>query len=219
MEKLLSQKSEVMRRLIGRKKAVVKNDSKDILDVVFDGYDAEWEGEYKALTTEVLTNSLVHSGKSVLERLGVNVNFDLKNPRVVDWLSKNALAHAKSIADTNKQAVRDLIVSGVDSGQTTGQIAESIRSFFDTQSEYRAERMARTEVIAGYSEGTLSGMRQSGLVKMKRWVTAGDDRVEEECLTNAADGPIGLDANFSSGAGAPPQHPNCRCDLYEVLAD
>jgi HK97 family phage portal protein len=219
IEKLLAQKSQIVRRLIGSKKSIVKSDRTDLLDIVFDGYDKQWTDEYQKLTTEVLTNSLAYSGKSVLERLGVNISFDLKNPRVIDWLSKHALDHAKSIAETNKQEVRDLIVTGVDQGKTTGQIAESIRSFFDQQADYRAERMARTEVISGYAEGTLAGMRQSGLVKMKRWVTAGDDRVDEECIANAADGPIGLDANFSSGHSCPPVHPNCRCDLYEVMGE
>src|SRR5208282_2235305 len=54
-------------------------------------------------------------------------------------------------------------------------------------------------------------------VSGKRWVTVGDDAVEEICLANEDQGVIDLDEDFDSGDDAPPAHPNCRCWLEPVL--
>ena len=96
-------------------------------------------------------------------------------------------------------------------------IAGSISEFFDTQTQWRALRIAHSEVISGYAEGTLEGFRQSDVVTRKQWLTAGDDRVEPECLMNEAQGPIPLDQPFASGRLAPIVHSNCRCVLQPVV--
>jgi hypothetical protein len=54
---------------------------------------------------------------------------------------------------------------------------------------------------------------QSGVVVGKSWLTAGDDRVDEDCMAAETDGVIPLNASFSNGDSAPPDHPNCRCVL------
>ena len=79
-----------------------------------------------------------------------------------------------------------------------------------------AERLARTETAKGYSEGNLEAYRQLD-IQMKKWITAGDDLVDEDCLANEADGEIPIEATFTSGDSAAPVHPNCRCDVLPVV--
>jgi len=109
------------------------------------------------------------------------------------------------------------IMEGIEQGAGPKEIAGTITQYFEDQSEWRALRIARTEVISGYAQGSLEGYRQTGIVKQKQWLTAGDDRVEGECLLNEADGPIALEATFTSGVDAPPVHCNCRCTLQPVV--
>lgn len=114
----------------------------------------------------------------------------------------------------NEVAIR--IMEGVEQGLGAEDIASNIEQFFTDQSRWRALRMARSEVITGYAEGSLAGYRQSGIVRTKSWLTAGDERVDPECALNEEQGPIPLDSPFASGHHAPIVHPNCRCVLQPV---
>lgn len=49
-----------------------------------------------------LSASLAEAGKVALADVGVDLTFDLLNPRVLDWLSVNALQHATQVNDTIK---------------------------------------------------------------------------------------------------------------------
>jgi HK97 family phage portal protein len=49
----------------------------------------------------------------------------------------------------------------------------------------------------------------------KAWMTDGPNACEA-CRANAAQGPIPVGDNFTSGAAEPPQHPNCECRLRDT---
>jgi len=217
-DEFMKQKKYVLGRLKKKKSIMVKADKDDLIGTVFDDWESQVEILYNPVE-ETLRESLKHSGQHVLDKLNINISFDLKAPRVKEWLEKYALEHCTSIADSFKDEVKRLISQSVDDGLGMEAIAEKIGNFYDDQAEWRALRVARTEVISGYAKGTLEGAVQSGVVRGKKWLTANDDRVEEECLRNQQDGEIGLDDSFSSGDSAPPVHPNCRCVLQEVVKD
>ena len=174
------------------------------------------------LVSSTLTNAMITAGERALIQAGVSAMFDVKNRRAVAWLKDNALIHATSIVATMKAEAASLIVSGIRNGKSMVDIADDITSMVKEQSGWRALRIARTEVISGYAEGSLEGYRQSGVVKMKKWLTAGDERVDGgdmsgACATNEAAGEIPLEQIFPSGDVAPPNHPNCRCSLVPVV--
>lgn len=199
-------------------KSVRKAKVDDIARAAFEDY----EKILVSFTDEVrdtLETSLTRAGKTALARVGVEIAFDLEHPRAVEFLTRHALEEATGISNRLKEEMRARIVSGVDEGLGPVDIAQDLRKFFDEQSDFRAERIARTEVVAGYQQGNMEGYRQSGVVISKKWLTAGDDRVDDDCLQNEADGEIPLDAGFSSGDDTPPVHPNCRCDLVPIAGD
>lgn len=207
------QKADVVGKLTGKKSAKV---NKGIINLIFEDwptYIQLWEGEI----TDTVKASILTAGREIVTQVSASVAFDLLNPRVVTWMRDHAVENATLINNTVKDEVRKRLLVGVENGDSTTDIAKSIEQFFDREGEWRALRIARTEVIKGYAEGSMEGMRQSGVVRAKRWLTANDDRVEEECMHNQADGEIGLEDAFSSGHSAPPVHPNCRCTLTWVV--
>ena len=52
--------------------------------------------------------------------------------------------------------------------------------------------------------------------EFKRWITAADERLCEECDGNENDGIIPIDEAFSSGHMQSPAHPNCRCTVAYI---
>ena len=116
-----------------------------------------------------------------------------------------------------KGEVTDLIVKSVKEGKGAEEITAEIRVYFTAGTEWKALRIARTEVITGYAEGSLEGYRQSDILTAKQWLTTGDANVDPECQLNQDAGPVLLDLNFPTGHAAPPVHPNCRCMLQPVV--
>lgn len=213
-EVLLQQKGDLLNRLRNRK-SITKDTTDDMIRLLFENWD-DWIGILYKPVNETLKTSLSYSGRQAIEQIGIDITFDLLNPRVMDWLNSHALEHAVSINSSIRDEVATRIMAGVEEGLGAEDIAGSIAEFFDKQSEWRALRIARTEVVSGYAQGTLEGARQSSVVTAKKWLTAGDDRVDEECAMNEQDGIVGLELPFSSGNDAPPVHPNCRCVLQLV---
>lgn len=175
----------------------------------------DWE-KYLPLLSEVLQEidapALAFGGERALSSTGVSIAFDLANPRAVAWVRDRGLQMASSIADGLKDELRSRISAGVEAGASIDEIAGSLGQFFDEQSQWRALRIARTEVLSSYAQGSLEGARQAGLGQ-KRWITAEDDRVDDECAMNAEAGWIDREQSFPSGHDAPTVHPNCRCDI------
>lgn len=199
-------------------KSVRKAKADDVARVALENYEKILDS-FTDEIKDTLETSLKRAGKTALARVGAEVSFDLENPRVVAFLSERALDEAVGISGRLKDEISSRIVDGVEEGLGADAIAQNLRKFFDEQASFRAERIARTEVVRGYQEGNLEGYLQSGNVVSKRWLTAGDELVDDDCLQNEKDGEIPLDAGFSSGDFSPPVHPNCRCDLVPITGE
>lgn len=197
-------------------KTVKKDRANAIVSEVFSVLETGWVDEFSAANTATYNEVLATAGVKSLAEVKVNGAFDVANPRARDWMASHALEGAKSVVGTIRESVRDVLTAGIANGSTIDDIAAGISEFFDGVN-WRATRVARTEVISSYAEGSMEGYRQSGVVKGKAWAIIDDDRVDDECVANAEQGTIGLDDVFASGDMAPPVHPNCRCSVQPVL--
>ena len=122
------------------------------------------------------------------------------------------------ITEGTRDMLRGMTERALDEGWSTDQMAAEIEASYPF-SEARAEMIARTEIAKADVAGTMEGYRVSGVVTMKRWLTAQDDLVSDECAACGDIGAIGIDDTFPGGADAPPNHPNCRCAVIPVLDD
>jgi SPP1 gp7 family putative phage head morphogenesis protein len=124
-----------------------------------------------------------------------------------------------SIEETTRDAIRDLVAQATEEGWSMDTLADAIAADASFSDE-RAMTIARTESATADVQGNMTAYREArdqlGVVVLKEWITAGDDLVSEDCTANGEQGPIDLDDEFQSGASAPPEHPNCRCDVLPV---
>lgn len=79
----------------------------------------------------------------------------------------------------------------------------------------RRRTIAQTEGRYATSEARRAAADDRGNTH-KRWITAADERLCEECDGNENDGIIPIDEAFSSGHMQSPAHPNCRCTVAYV---
>lgn len=216
---ITARKDELLKGLEEAQKGLTKADGDDegmtgqaeLETILF----ASWEAWTEALSISIIglsTETLVYAGKRTLALAGLDAAFDSTAPQAVAWLRQRGLQSATEVAETLKGEIRRILIEGVEQGKSVDAIAKDIGQFFDDSSQWRAARIARTEVMTAYGEGSIEAARQ-GKLDEKSWHTAGDDRVSDICLANEAAGWINREDAFPSGHMAPTSHPNCRCDV------
>jgi len=133
------------------------------------------------------------------------------------WIERHGAEAIGSIQATNLADVRSIILKGKEENLLMPQIGQKIRDFYDDRSLYKAMRVARTEVSAAAGFGQREAAKQSGIVKIKRWVSSRDDRVRDS--HQMMDGEERqLDEAYSNGlmypgdpSGDPSESIQCRC--------
>lgn len=183
---------------------------------------------------DVLSEGIEEWAAMFSEQYGLNVSFNMLNPRVVGHIREFGGDRVKLINDSTKDQLRDVLEEGVRLGSSAEQLAAQIAANFDEYANDRAEKIARTEANRARNFATDETMRQSGVVFAREWVSVpyDDDRVRDEHL--ALDGDVkdqgspfvinegqykGATAMFPGDFGIAAMDINCRCTVVAALPD
>lgn len=132
--------------------------------------------------------------------------------QAINWAEKQGARLVTQMDEETKRRLAHTIGEGIKNKRGIPGLARDIKKDFGDMTRYRSQLIARTETSNALSQASLDRMQEMG-IEGKEWVTAGDDKVSDECLGNEADGIIPVNQAFSGGVMAPPQHPDCRCTL------
>lgn len=200
----------------------------------------EWEADWKKVmreTSRLFEGPISQAARQAMKQGGLRLigsvaatqvpdvsTFTLKNPRAIAFLKRYAADRVTRVNDTTRDAIKRIIVDGVESGQSYDQIARAITGQFrefavgkpQEHIESRAHLVAVTETSNAYQEGNMivaRDLKAAGLEMEKYWLNSGDGKVSDGCLENTDAGWIPIDDAFPSGDQRPPRFPGCRCDL------
>lgn len=160
--------------------------------------------------------------------------FYMQSEEVKKYLKKNGAKFIAAFNEETQSQLQDELAAGVDAGESIPELAARVERVYEAANGYRAERIARSEVLRATNFATDEAYRQSGVVEAKEWLTAHDERLCEWCepldgKTIALDDTFfekGDEVNGNQGhklavniddVGYPPLHPNCRCTLIPVI--
>ena len=132
--------------------------------------------------------------------------------QAIDWADKYCAKLVTKMDEETKSQLAKIISDGINNKRGIPGLSRDIRKSLEDMSKYRSQMIARTETANALSQASLDSMKDMG-IEGKEWITAGDDRVSEECQMNEAEGVIPVNQAFSGGVMAPPQHPDCRCTV------
>lgn len=147
------------------------------------------------------------------------------------WSSqKTARAIRSSIGLTERQSSAVVAfaerLADLDPPLSDEKLWGRVDRYADAQQAARALTIARTELAQAATQGQLHLWKQAaadGLIRggamRKVWLTAGDERMCDECESLGEEDPVGIDEAFSTGDDGPPAHPNCRCAVSLVRAE
>lgn len=136
-------------------------------------------------------------------------------------IEKRVELFAKSMIETDRNKLIDLIAQGVNNGESIAKIRQNITDNLDGYSKMQAERITRTEVLNTSNKAAIDAWDRSGVVEAKQWLVSPGAGPECEIYSDKI---IPLHRNFFSdrsefATGDPPIHPNCRCTVIPVLAN
>lgn len=196
---------------------------------------SEWATTLPGVFGEALAAAAVLGGGEALAQLGLTDDLvtGLMRRRAEAWARERAaeLVGMRVLADGRlvvnpvarwqiTEGTREFLRSAVTQAIDEGWSAQTLRSAVLESVAFDGDRamvIARTEIARADTAGSMEGYRASGLVVGKRWLTAQDEKVSDECRLCEDAGVIPLDAKFPTGEDAPPNHPNCRCAVLPVL--
>jgi len=197
------------------------------------------EPEFAVQVERAITSMIQASGSAAIHRLGVDIDFDVTSPAVVEFLRGYAIDLAGNISQSTLAVVTQTIDDGLTQGLPPGDIATRVMDTGEFAAG-RAEAIARSETARAYVAGEEQGWQQSGVVEGKKWLLAPNacefckaiaakvnskvtpldgsfiEKGPDVFLTGSEGGRLNI--NYTDIKG-PPLHPNCRCDIQAVLKD
>jgi SPP1 gp7 family putative phage head morphogenesis protein len=185
-------------------------------------------------SSEIGVALLTEQGQQALDRVTLDVSFNIENPAVKKWVETYYPRFSENLETVNVFKLREALIEGLKAGEGIPELMNRVNDLFDQWDMRRAELIARTETLRASNRGSLEGYRQSGVVEKLVWITFFDERTCPWC--EDMDGTVvGIDDGFFDqgdeytiadkegedhtmtldyeAVESPPLHPDCRCTL------
>lgn len=183
-------------------------------------------------TAELVTNCCEEQRKAILYLVGESVNYNMAPAELARYIrptigltERQAAANLKHYNHVKEQLRNNHPRMAQESIERKAR--HSAARYAERQHRYRAETIARTEIVTAYHEGNDAAVRQAIkqdlMPRMKKvWSTARDDKVCSYCA--ALEGvEVEMDSGFTAKSGKrsitvvlPPAHPRCGCAVKYV---
>ena len=238
LELFEAQKREVLANMKKSSKSMLKEGEASINSWMFG--TKTWEKRFRREGLPLIQGIAIDNGSKVLSELPVvGVSFDVKNPLVKKMLNERSIKFAEKVVGTTEERIRSILAQGIDAGRAIPDLRDDISKWFETASDDRAGKIARTETIWASNAGAEQGYVQSGVVEGKEWLVSDDDRLCEWCASAGNQFGVDKGANLGDlfykmgdevkgteggvmeltyeGVQHPPLHVRCRCTLIPKL--
>lgn len=138
-------------------------------------------------------------------------SFTLANPAMREYLDGYTSELADTLSRTSYGNFERILREGQGEGLSVPEVSKRLEERLPEANRERADLIARTELIRSSNGAALKQAQGSGVVRGKRWLSAGDGRVRE--AHQDLDGTVvGIDEPFPNGLMFPGE-PRCRCTL------
>lgn len=133
------------------------------------------------------------------------------NPRMNAYLAGYTSELADTLSNTSYENFERILTGAQGEGLSVPEMSKRLEERLPEVNRTRGDLIARTELNRAGNGAALKQAQESGVVRGKRWSTAGDGRVRDE--HRELDGVVvGVDEPFPNGLMAPGE-PGCRCGL------
>lgn len=142
-------------------------------------------------------------GQEAVDRVEYGHIFHFEDRDAIKALRENAVKLSRSSLERLQGNLNETIMQGVRDGKPISEVTQDVRAVFRDFKGWEAERIARTEVARGVSEGALSGYREMGVETVEYYANTG---ACPQCEVHH-----GELMTADRASGFIPVHPNCYC--------
>lgn len=187
------------------------------------------------LIDPVMKRIVSQAGQEALQFVGSSETFNFIE-EVIQMIAQTELKFAGSVNKTTYETVRAAIQEGIANDESVDKISTRVNEVYSHATKIRSTQIARTETVRASNLGAEAGYEQSGLVDLKEWLVALDERTCEFCLAMERDFRVrslgenflnegselrGVDGGIMlvdySDLQVPPLHTSCRCTIIPVV--
>ncbi len=145
---------------------------------------------------------------------------------VVDFIAGKTFAFSKQVGEYSDDILRATLLAGLENQEDIRQLTARITTVFDFSEIYRAERIARTEIVSSLNYGSYQSAVQSGVVWGNQWLAALDSHTRDTHRSMGENQEKRkIDSPFSNGLMFPgdgstgnlAEVVNCRCSLRPIV--
>lgn len=170
-----------------------------------------------------LAKTIKDFGDAALQECGVNIAFDLADPRALKYLRSESAERVKNlINNTTRNRLRKTMTDGVNAGESMAKLQDRIVKVFGEARGHRSHNIARTETHRAANFGTYEGYRDAGIQKVQWLITMGGNNRDEHSpgrrlhnqvrpLNQAFENDAGQQAFYPGSFGDPGQDCQCQC--------
>jgi len=224
--KVFNTQRKIVLGKLGKKKDVHFKASSDLYNTIKLNKKKEVERTL-VLTLPTLTALFKEAGDETFDMMDLTMSMDMEREEIKKLLKEKGRLFAVNVTDTTNDFIKKQVVDGIAKGDSIPKIKKRIVGVFDSATEFRAERIARTESLKYSTRATEQAFKDSGIVEGKMWVTDPDPcPLCQELAGRTA--PLG--GNFVKKGGSvlgnvfdyediptPPLHPNSYHKDTEIL--
>ena len=167
-------------------------------------------GEWDAALLNALRPGLMGVAQTVAGKVKTLYGAQKADPvGVVDRVLKRKAARVTGINETTQAAIAAALAQVIEDDGTLDEAIAALEGL-TTFDDYRAEMVARTELMDAYNASALNSYADSGF----GWVEATDGDQDEECANRLANNPYTVDDAMSEE-----DHPNGTLDWVPLFED
>lgn len=112
---------------------------------------------------DALFSVVSRAGSLELQSANLAADFKVEDQQVVDWVNEHGAGLVRGIDETLRQELRGFLASQLEAGTSINEIAGAVRDHFSGFPDWKADRLARTEVKDAYNVATLLAAHQQGV--------------------------------------------------------
>jgi len=180
---------------------------------------------YDPIIKQIVRTEGARAAKLVGKRL-----FDLATRPVQDYLKNRSYDFSFEVNEETNALLGKELADGIAAGEGVPELRKRVETLFGDMEKYRAERIARSEVIRASNFSKQEAYKQSEVVEYKQWFAYDDERSCEFCpeldgkIVGVSDSYFDKGDTFKGNQGGvldldygdveyPPLHVNCRCAI------
>ena len=209
------------RRLIIELRSMFGYQAKDTLKRLGEGHKEPFQrraavGQYQSIATPLLTSLMVEAVEDAADMVRPHKALKaeplgLMYPAAIAWLKTRIGWAAEQVGEETANLLAQSLAEGYAEGEGIPQLSKRVKGVFEFCSDYRAERIARTETIQASAQGTIIGYKEWGVGRVQ-FFAATDERTCEDCMAlHEQEFPVG------ESEGIITVHVNCRCRWLPVI--